>query len=333
MESTANTAYLTISRADHAIDVPLHGESSWKLGRGSQCAIVLEDNLVSRTHAMIQRTDFTQYILIDMGSRNGSFVNERRLSTPVPLRDGDQLRLGNAKMVFYNSQESSPAATPTAEDYRATVCQFMQCLVSVLVIDIRGFTVLSQQVEDAKLCQLTGTWFGEADRIMRGHGSEAQKYIGDAVMAVWVHRAKGKEHEEILEILRAVDEFADVTASLGVRFQLPDKLRLRIGAGLNTGMATIGNTGTSQVSDYTATGECVNAAFRLETATKDLQTDLCLGKSTSDFLRFWPRATVYLKEGEVRLKGYAAPVQTCPATFDNLKRFIALLDGAGTIVG
>jgi len=330
MESTANAAYLTITRADGAINVPLLGENSWKLGRGSQCAIVLEDDMVSRTHAMIQRMDYTQYILIDMGSRNGSFVNERRLSTPVPLRDGDQVRLGNAQMVFYNPQETAPAAAPVDDD-RATVCHFMQCMVSVLVIDIRGFTVLSQQVEDAELCQLTGTWFGEADRIMRSHGSAAQKYIGDAVMAVWVHRAKGKEPLEILEILRAVDEFADVSAGLSVRFHLPGSLRLRIGAGLNTGMATIGNTGTSRVSDYTATGECVNAAFRLETATKDLQSDLCLGKTTSDYLRIWPPAAAYLKEEEVRLKGYDTPVRTCPATFEHLKQFLTLLNGGDTV--
>jgi adenylate cyclase len=332
MESTANTAYLLISRADGATsNVPLLGESSWKLGRGSQCTIVLEDNLVSRTHAMIQRTDYTHYILIDMGSRNGSFVNERRLSTPLRLRDGDQVRLGNAQMVFYNPQETSQAGALTQEDASATVCHFMQCLVSVLVIDIRGFTVLSQQMEDAELCQLTGSWFGEADRIMRSHGSEAQKYIGDAVMAVWLHRAKGKEHVEILEILRAVDEFANVSASLGARFNLPDNLR--VGAGLNTGMATIGNTGTNRVSDYTATGECVNAAFRLETATKTLRADLCLGKTTSDFLRVYPRASAYLKEEDVALKGYDTPVRTCPATFDHLKRFLASHDGDHTMAG
>src|SRR5580698_3603563 len=256
-----STAYLSITRSDGAVEVPLLGENCWKLGRGSHCTIVLEDDMVSRTHAMIQRMDYTQYILIDMGSRNGSFVNEKRLSTPVPLRDGDQLRLGNAQMVFYNPMEtSSRHDAPAPQDYAATVCHFMQCMLSVLVIDIRGFTVLSQQVDDAKLCQLTGTWFGEADRIMRGHGSAAQKYIGDAVMAVWLHRAKGQEHMEILEILRALSEFADISASLGVRFHLPAGQPLRIGAGLNTGIATLGNTGTHRVSDYTATGECVNAA-------------------------------------------------------------------------
>jgi adenylate cyclase len=329
METTATTAYLSITRSDGVANVPLLGENSWKLGRGSQCAIVLEDDLVSRNHAMIQRTDSSEYILIDMGSRNGSFVNQRRLSTPATLRDGDRLTLGNAQMVFYNPLETGQGAAPGMEDDRATVCHFMQCLVSVLVIDIREFTVLSQQVDDSVLCQVTGTWFAEADRIMQRHGSSAEKYIGDAVMAVWLHRAKGQEHLEILEILRALAEFADVTAKLATRFGLADSLR--IGAGLNTGSATVGNTGTNRVTDYTATGECVNTAFRLESATKRLQADLCLGKTTSDFLRCWPRAATYLEEHEVELKGYDTPVVTCPATFESLKRFLISLDSDVTV--
>ena len=77
----------------------------------------------------------------------------------------------------------------------------------------------------------------------------------------------------------------------------------------------------------TRSGICAPApAFRLESATKGLQTDFCLGKTTSDFLRFWPRAAAYLKEHEVELKGYDTPVQTCPATFELLKRFLESLD-------
>jgi len=265
-----------------------------------------------------------------MGSRKGSFVNETRVSTPIALQDGDRLTLGNAQMVFYNPHGTAPAEVEQ-QDGGATVCHFLQCLVSVLVIDIRGFTVLSQQIDNAALCQLTGTWFGEADRVMRSRGSAAQKYIGDAVMAVWMHRAKGREHLEILDILRALSEFAVVTENLGPQFGLTSGLH--IGAGLNTGVATVGNTGTNQVTDYTAMGECVNAAFRLETATKSLQTDICFGKKTSEFLGFWPRAAAYLAETEVELKGYANPVEACTASFGHLKTFLESLDGFDTVTG
>jgi adenylate cyclase len=324
MEPTPAGPYVLLRGSGGDRNVLLLGANSWKLGRGSLSAIVIEDELVSRNHAMIQRTDTGEYFLIDMGSRNGSFVNEKRVSTPIALKDGDRLAIGNAQMVFHNPVESANASAGTNADALPTVGRFTQCMVSVLVVDIRGFTVLSQNVDNAVLCQLTGTWFAEADRIMHGAGSAVQKYIGDAVMAVWMHEVEGQEHLEILGILRALSEFARITGSLGAQFDLP--AGVRIGAGLNTGMATVGNTGTSQVADYTAMGECVNAAFRLESATKDLQTDICLGKTTCDFLRFWPRAAAYLKEAEVELRGYATPVQTCPATFAHLNRFLGSLD-------
>ena len=105
--------------------------------------------------------------------------------------------------------------------------------------------------------------------------------------------------------LVALAEFAEVTDALASRFGIPGGLH--IGAGLNTGSATVGNTGTNQVTDYTARGECVNAAFRLESATKTMKADRCLGKTTSDFLRTWPAAEGYLQEKEVdliRIRGF-----------------------------
>jgi adenylate cyclase len=312
--------YVSLSGPEGDRKVPLLGASSWKLGRASQSTIVIDDELVSRVHAMIQRTEAGEYFLIDMGSRNGSFVNDRRVSTPVALKDGDRLAIGKARIIFHNPDEISGSAFRT-NLAMATVCSFTYCMVSVLVVDIRGFTVLSQKIDHEALCRLTGAWFGEADRIMSAAGSVSQKYIGDAVMAVWKHGAEGGERLEIVAILRALLEFARASRSLGERLNLPGGLR--IGAGLNTGMANVGNTGTNTVVDYTAMGESVNAAFRLESATKDLKSDVCLGKATSDFLRFWPRATACLKETEVELKGYATPVQACPATFAQLS---AILD-------
>src|SRR5579863_2583061 len=121
--------------------IPLDG-SAWKLGRGRQNSIVINDDLVSRHHAIIQRMDSGEYFLIDMGSRNGSFVNDRRVSIPIPLHDGDRLALGDAQMVFHNPVESADPATLTPSDVLPTVSRFTECLVSVLVVDIRGFTGL-----------------------------------------------------------------------------------------------------------------------------------------------------------------------------------------------
>ena len=68
---------------------------SWAIGRGDGCAVVLEGRSVSRLHALIQRREGGDFSLVDLGSRNGSFVNGRRVSVPVLLHDSDRLVFGD----------------------------------------------------------------------------------------------------------------------------------------------------------------------------------------------------------------------------------------------
>src|SRR3954451_21648411 len=72
---------------------------SWALGRGDGCPILLDSRSVSRLHALIQRKDAGDFQLVDLGSRNGSFVNGRRVSIPVALTDTDRLLFGDQELV------------------------------------------------------------------------------------------------------------------------------------------------------------------------------------------------------------------------------------------
>jgi adenylate cyclase len=316
-------AYLVLEDPGGNREVPLDATDVWKLGRSDRCEIAIRDEMISRTHAMIQRTDMGEYCFIDMGSRNGSFVNDRRVSTPVVLRNGDRISLGKTHVIFRDPAGVPRGSTP-APMGGITQVFFAQCLVSVLVVDIRDYTGLSAAIDQSLLCQLVGSWFGEADRIMQKYGSSAQKYIGDAVMALWVHRAKGHEQPEILQVLRALTEFAEATAGLRERFGLASELR--IGAGLNTGSAAVGNPGTRQVMDFTAVGDTVNAAFRLETTTKELKTDIVLGKNTFDYLRPLPDSIHIFGDAKVKLKGYDALADTWFISFARLREFLQKLD-------
>jgi len=112
----------------------------------------------------------------------------------------------------------------------------------VLVTDVRGFTVLTQQIDQGLLCQVIGTWFREAGPLLTARGSWAQKYIGDAIMSIWVHK-KGENTQEMAQILRALVELVRMTATLQARFGL--QVPIRIGAGINTGLAQIGNAAGS----------------------------------------------------------------------------------------
>jgi len=323
LQATPTPAYLVLENPGGHREVPLDATDVWKLGRSDKCEIAIQDDMISRIHAMIQRTDLGEYCFIDMGSRNGSFVNDRRVSTPVVLRSGDRISLGKTLMIFRDPGGVPRGSTP-AQMGAVTKVFFDRCLVSVLVVDIRDYTGLAKAIDQPVLCQVVGSWFGEADRIMHKYGSSAQKYIGDAVMALWVHRAKGQEQLEILQVLRALTEFVEATAGLREHFRLPSELR--VGAGLNTGSAAVGNPGTHQVMDFTALGDSVNVAFRMETATKELGADVVLGKNTFDYLRPLPASTRDFDTAEVKLKGYDVAVQTWSTSFVRLGEFLTKLD-------
>ena len=301
-------------------EIPLISGNVWKIGRIEQNTVVLVDDMVSRNHAMIQH-EGADFYLIDMGSRNGSFVNGRRLTSPVALRDGDRLSFGEARLFFRNPSQVAASVSADAAAHGQTIALFKQDNISVLVVDIRGFTVLAQKIDSGVLSRLVSTWFGEVDRIVHHYGGMAQKHIGDAVMAIWTHAAQGDEHVEILRILWAVAEIARMTGKLHEPFDLAEPVR--IGVGVNTGLAALGNTGAGGASDFTAIGDSVNVAFRLESATKDLNTDLVLGAATFDYLRQWPSAATHFRAAEANLKGYNAPVRTWDTSFAVLSEFLA----------
>jgi adenylate cyclase len=272
---------------------------------------------------MIQQLEDGEFYLIDMDSRNGSFLNGQRLTAPAALRDGDHLSFGKSRLCFRNPARAGAAgASPDTPALGQPVVLFKQATVSVLVVGIRGFAVLGQRLDPEVLSKLLNTWSAEADRIMRHHGSTAEKHIGDAVMTVWTHGAKGQEQIEILRILRAVEEIARATAMLDQSFILAEPLR--IGAAVSTGLAAVaGHTGGRAVSDFTTLGDGVNAALALESVAEELETDLVLAASTMDYVRTWPAALRHFRSSEKKLKGYDAPVKIWYTSFTELSRFLA----------
>jgi adenylate cyclase len=291
----------------------------WKIGRGHNNTIVLPDEAASRRHAMIQRTEMGDFYLIDAGSRNGTYMKDQRVRTPVLLRDGDEISIGVHKLIFANPMPARvPEITMTVADSQTTGTRviFAERLITVLVIDIRGFTKLTQQVEQDVLCKFISRWFADASEIFRARGSWALKYIGDAVMAAWLHdHDHGEECRQILAALAGLSELAGI--STAARYSLP--CPLRFGAGLNTGVASIGNAGSGEVTEYTAFGDTVNTAFRIEAGTRQMNTDLAIGQRAVELLggRSW--AAAHLKEHSLEMKGYDAPATVWAGSFEDLR--------------
>lgn len=273
---------------------------------------------------MLQWMDTGGFYLIDLGSRNGSFVNGRRVNVPVTLQNGDRLTFGQTEMEFYCpvSRDDEPTTDLDSAEIPATAALHVRRLISVLVIDIRDFTVLTRQLDERLLSEVVGTWFRRAGDIIREYGSWVDKYIGDAVMAVWMHGTAGIDQEDMLRICRTVNALHQMTESLSGQYPLP--FPLRIGAGVNTGYAIVGNTGSGDRPDYTALGDTVNATFRLESATKHLGLDVALGETTYRYLlSLVPGAADCFQAHTVNLKGYDAPMLTYACAFTDLNSFVS----------
>jgi len=288
---------------------------SWAIGRGDGCAVMLDNRSVSRLHALIQRRETGDFSLVDLGSRNGSFVNSRRVSVPVVLNDRDVLLFGDQQLAFHQPVRSANSVSPdpslNSGRNAPTTALHMHSLATIVVVDIRDFTPLARKVSEGLLSQAIGTWFLRTGKIAQGLGSWAQKYIGDAVMAVWVHDHVPDLAADIQRALRAVSQMDAATEEISLTLPLPGPLR--IGAGINTGPAILSG------ADYTAIGDTVNAAFRLEAATKTLGLNVALGPRTATELGL---AGPPFVERQVELKGYEAPSQVWATSFEGLEAYL-----------
>ncbi len=314
---TPDPAYLTIHPdGKTSYSIPLDGRTCWSIGRDSENFIMLGDQWMSRNHALLQRMENGEFYIIDLGSRNGTFVNHRRVNVPTAMRHGDWITFGQTNLQFHEPLQPVDLSPAQVSDEPVTTVLHIRRLISVLVIDIRDFTKLTQQLDERVLSNLVGTWFRCAGEIIRNHGSWVDKYIGDAVMAVWIHGAREMKANDIRAPFQALNELHQMTSTLHSSFGISSPLR--IGAGINTGYAMVGNTGSGDRPDYTALGDTVNSAFSLESSTKEMGVDLAIGSTTYEYLQKYYGDRLLLQPRKICMKGYDTPRQVYAGTFQDM---------------
>lgn len=145
-----------------------------------------------------------------------------------------------------------------------------------LFTDVRGFTNLSEKLEPEQVTEIMNKVLTVQVECIQAHGGMVDKFIGDACMAIFNAPLNLDEHEK-----RAVACARDMrTAIRMLQKELPEPIA--IGIGLNTGDAIIGNMGSDSRFDYSAIGDAVNVAARLESATKDVGVDILIGEATAE---------------------------------------------------
>ena len=147
-----------------------------------------------------------------------------------------------------------------------------------LFTDVRGFTSLSESLEPEQVTYIMNQALTAQQKAVQKHGGMVDKYIGDAMMAIFNAPLDLENHETkalacAMDIQKNMIELNYVLANKGIK-------PVTIGIGINTGYAVIGNMGSENRFDYTAIGDAVNIAARLESATKEVGVDLLIGEST-----------------------------------------------------
>ncbi len=155
-------------------------------------------------------------------------------------------------------------------------------IITVLFSDIRDFTSISERLEPERLVSLLNIYLDPMTRIVLKHRGMLDKYIGDAIMAIFNAPLQLPDHSRraVITALEMVEELRKLNERL-VASGYPE---LKIGIGINTGEAIIGNMGTDMRFDYTAIGDTVNLASRLEGLNKIYGTNIIISSSTFDAL-------------------------------------------------
>ncbi len=180
--------------------------------------------------------------------------------------------------------------------------------VTVLIMDIRGFTAMTHTLAASEIVTVVNHFLGIAtDEILKRDGT-IDKFMGDAVLAIWNAPIEVSDHADralsaALAIINRVQAENDRLAAQG----LPS---LRVGAGLETGVCSVGNFGSARRIDYTAIGDTVNMASRLEGATKKVGVPLLTGPGFQASV-----STPLNSLGPVELQGFDEAIETF-STYD-----------------
>ena len=159
--------------------------------------------------------------------------------------------------------------------------------LTVLFTDIRGFTTLSESYRDNPqgLTRLMNEFLTELSQPILDHNGTIDKYMGDAIMAFWNAPVEETDHAykaciaalAMIDTVEALNErrFADPENT-----PEPSALRINVGIGINSGPCVVGNMGSRNRFDYTALGDTVNLASRLEGQSKPYGLPVVVGEST-----------------------------------------------------
>lgn len=151
-------------------------------------------------------------------------------------------------------------------------------IITILFSDIKNFTTISESTSPQKLMTYLSDYFQSMTEAVIQHEGTLDKYIGDAVMALWNAPSKDVEHAfHACETARVMLERLQILNQKHKNDGFPE-FKIRIG--IHTGEAIVGNVGSEDRLSYTALGDTVNLASRLESISKNYNTQIIVSHAT-----------------------------------------------------
>jgi adenylate cyclase len=180
--------------------------------------------------------------------------------------------------------------------------------LTLLFCDLRSFTTLSEGFEAHELTHFLNEYLTPMTDVVLDHGGTVDKYMGDAVMAFWNAPLDDPAHarNSAITALAMRTELAKLNERWQAKAAAENKPfpLVRFGIGLNTGLCCVGNLGSARRFDYSAVGDDVNVASRLEGATKFFGVDIAANGTTRDEAQ----GLAWLEIDKVLVKGKTVPI-------------------------
>ena len=272
------------------------------IGRSPDADITVSGSGVSREHCMVRKQG-SGFWLYDLGSANGTLLNDREVSQPTQLNHGDVISMAEITLRFHVPGETREVALTDVGEARddsssMTIMTVAKKPIIILVADIMDYSGLSEKLTEEELATVLNAWYEECRRIMDKHGGVIDKFIGDAMFGYWKSTSP-VFREQAIEAAKEMVHPGNWTEQ-AQQLLSTHEITFRCGMGLHIGEAAVGSVARGT---RTALGDAVNIAFRIESMTRPLKQPILLSES---FFADWTAGRDQVFScGAHQLKGYS----------------------------
>jgi adenylate cyclase len=179
--------------------------------------------------------------------------------------------------------------------------------ITVLFADIRGFTTLSEGMTPEDVVEMLNKFFDRMVEVLTRHKGTIDKFLGDGIMVIF-GAPLDDPYQEQHAVLAAI-EMQKELHNLCNDWETNGRQPLKMGIGINSGIAVVGNIGSADHMEYTAVGDTVNLAARLESATKDLGIEIAVCEQTYAAIRplfqWKPAGTITVRGRTESVRAYS----------------------------